>query len=145
MEKDKIDIERYYDSVAKNYYQQYQKLDIDKMTKYPQNYFRLQILIQRLVSLGIKSIYEVGTGEGTPLAIMAKMGLQVAGCDISERMVEETRMLWVGREAVKSALPDHQPSASAGAWPIPKFRHPWRYLIPCASSSLTTRRTSALR
>jgi SAM-dependent methyltransferase len=36
-------------------------------------------------------VYEVGTGDGTPLARLAQKGLAVAGCDVSKGMVEETR------------------------------------------------------
>ena len=81
----------YYDSVAKNYSQQYQRDNLKTGKKYPQNYYRLQKIVQRLAVMGAKSVYEVGTGEGTPLAMLARMGFQVAGCDISEKMVELTR------------------------------------------------------
>jgi SAM-dependent methyltransferase len=89
--KDKKRISEYYDAVAENYFAQYQPADPSSWKKYPQNYFRLQLILQRMAVSGCKSVYEVGTGEGTPLAIMAGMGYSVAGCDISQRMVELTR------------------------------------------------------
>jgi len=89
--KDKKRISEYYDAVAENYSGQYQVADPSSWKKYPQNYFRLQLILQRMAVLGCKSVYEVGTGEGTPLAIMAGMGYSVAGCDISQRMVDLTR------------------------------------------------------
>ncbi|MBU6376651.1 MAG: methyltransferase [Bdellovibrionales bacterium] len=81
----------YYDSVAKNYSKQYLRDNLETGRKYPQNYYRLQTIVQRLAAAGVRSVYEVGTGEGTPLAILARMGLEVAGCDISEKMVDLTR------------------------------------------------------
>lgn len=90
-EKDKKRISEYYDGVAENYFAQYQPADLSSWKKYPQNYFRLQLILQRMAVSRCKSVYEVGTGEGTPLAIMAGMGYAVAGCDISQRMVDLTR------------------------------------------------------
>src|SRR5437867_8641142 len=85
------DVAKYYDAVAENYFQQYQNDNLASGEKYPQNYYRLQILVQRMAASGVHSVYEVGTGEGTPMAIMARMGYTVAGCDVSEKMVEFTR------------------------------------------------------
>ncbi|MCI0564619.1 MAG: class I SAM-dependent methyltransferase [Nitrososphaera sp.] len=84
-------VSAYYDAVAERYFQQYQRNNLALGRKYPQNYYRLQLLIQRLAVSRVRSVYEVGTGEGTPLATMARMGFTVAGCDISEKMVEQTR------------------------------------------------------
>lgn len=84
-------IQAYYDAVAADYYKQYQRDNLSTSELYPANYFRLQILVNRLALSGAKRIYEVGVGEGTPLAAMAKMGFDVAGCDISEAMVQAAR------------------------------------------------------
>jgi 2-polyprenyl-3-methyl-5-hydroxy-6-metoxy-1,4-benzoquinol methylase len=81
----------YYDAAAEGYFQQYQKDNLASGKKYPQNYYRLQWLVQRLATSGARSVYEVGTGEGTPLATLSRMGFEVAGCDISENMVKHTR------------------------------------------------------
>jgi SAM-dependent methyltransferase len=81
----------FYDDVAADYFRQYERQNLEASGKYPQNFFRLQWLVQRLAQTGARSVYEVGTGEGTPLAVMARMGLDVAGCDISERMVEHSQ------------------------------------------------------
>jgi 2-polyprenyl-3-methyl-5-hydroxy-6-metoxy-1,4-benzoquinol methylase len=81
----------FYDSVAANYYQQYQRQSLRSLDTYPANYFRLQILIRRLAQSGAKRIYEIGVGEGTPLASMAGRGFEVAGCDISEAMIAKAR------------------------------------------------------
>lgn len=84
-------VKDYYNAVADNYFQQYQQDNLQSGRKYPQNYYRMQWLAQKLATLGAKSVFEVGVGEGTPLATLAQMGMSVAGCDISEKMVEHTR------------------------------------------------------
>jgi 2-polyprenyl-3-methyl-5-hydroxy-6-metoxy-1,4-benzoquinol methylase len=81
----------HYNAVAENYFQQYQRENLATSAQYPANYFRLQILIQRIAQAGLKSVYEVGCGEGTPLAAMSTLGLRVAGCDIADAMVERAR------------------------------------------------------
>jgi len=81
----------YYDAVAADYHHQYQRENLHSSKEYPANYFRLQILIQRLAAAQLSSVYEVGVGEGTPLTAIAAMGLRVAGCDISESMVTRAR------------------------------------------------------
>jgi 2-polyprenyl-3-methyl-5-hydroxy-6-metoxy-1,4-benzoquinol methylase len=88
----------HYDSVASGYHLQYRRDQLDSGAEYPANYFRLQILVNRLATLGARRVYEVGVGEGTPLLTLAEMGIEVAGCDISEAMVEQarTRVLQAG-------------------------------------------------
>lgn len=81
----------HYDAVADDYHRQYQRENLETEASYPANYFRLQILTRRLVETGCQSVFEVGVGEGTPLVTMAKAGLEVAGCDIAEAMVERAR------------------------------------------------------
>jgi len=88
MPKEPGDIELYYDSIAADYYKQYQRGNLTTSDSYPANYFRLQILVNRLANSRARRVYEVGVGEGTPLVTLAKMGFDVAGCDISESMVE---------------------------------------------------------
>ena len=81
----------HYDAVADGYHRQYQRENLETEADYPANYFRLQILTRRLVETGCRSVFEVGVGEGTPLAVMARAGLEVAGCDIAESMVQRAR------------------------------------------------------
>ncbi len=69
----------------------YQRENLSSLEYYPANYFRLQILVRRLAALGAQRVYEIGVGEGTPLVSMAKLGIEVAGCDISEAMVAAAR------------------------------------------------------
>jgi 2-polyprenyl-3-methyl-5-hydroxy-6-metoxy-1,4-benzoquinol methylase len=83
-------VDAYYDSIAEGYSRQYQRENLDS-ADYPANYFRLQIFVQRMAELRLKSIYEVGVGEGTPLATLAGMGFRVAGCDIADSMVKRSK------------------------------------------------------
>lgn len=91
----KRDVKEYYNAIADNYFQQYLLDNLKSGRKYPQNYYRMQWLVQRLGELGVKSVFEVGVGEGTPIATIAQMGISVAGCDVSERMVEHTQIKFV--------------------------------------------------
>lgn len=81
----------HYDAVAADYHRQYQREQSEDAAEYPANYFRLQILLNRLASLGARRVYEVGVGEGTPLLSIAEMGVEVMGCDISDAMVRLAR------------------------------------------------------
>ncbi|MGH6893721.1 MAG: class I SAM-dependent methyltransferase, partial [Dongiaceae bacterium] len=90
-EEKRSDVARFYDAEAGDYHRMYQRENLERLERYPANYFRLQILVRRLASLGSKRVYEIGVGEGTPLVAMAKLGLEVAGCDISEAMVTAAR------------------------------------------------------
>jgi 2-polyprenyl-3-methyl-5-hydroxy-6-metoxy-1,4-benzoquinol methylase len=85
------DVARFYDAEAADYHRMYQHENLEKLEYYPANYFRLQILVRRLAALGAKRVYEIGVGEGTPLVSMARLGMDVAGCDMSESMVTAAR------------------------------------------------------
>lgn len=87
----KNDIIAHYDAIAADYGKRYGPGALSGAGKYPANYIRLRNLVERLAGQKAKRIYEVGTGEGTPLATLAQMGFEVAGCDISKTMVEATR------------------------------------------------------
>jgi 2-polyprenyl-3-methyl-5-hydroxy-6-metoxy-1,4-benzoquinol methylase len=87
----KAEVESYYDAVAKDYHQRYDPGNLLTAKKYSANYFRLQLLIERLSQGGVRRVFEVGVGEGTPLTMLARRGFEVAGCDISTEMVEATR------------------------------------------------------
>jgi 2-polyprenyl-3-methyl-5-hydroxy-6-metoxy-1,4-benzoquinol methylase len=93
----KQDIAKLYDAESGDYHQMYQRENLEKPGRYPANYFRLQILVRRLASANVKRVYEVGVGEGTPLLTMAKMGFDVAGCDISQEMVAAARRNFKGQ------------------------------------------------
>lgn len=91
MPNDAEQVSAHYDAVAGDYHRQYQRENLERLEKYPANYFRLQILTTRLAALRARRVYEVGVGEGTPLATIARMGVEVAGCDISDAMVRASR------------------------------------------------------
>jgi 2-polyprenyl-3-methyl-5-hydroxy-6-metoxy-1,4-benzoquinol methylase len=90
--KDGSGIRKYYNAVAENYYQQY---EIDNLYNisfdYPANYFRLQLLLKSFTSKNIKKVIEVGVGDGTPLTMMARSGMDVWGFDLSEKMVAKAQ------------------------------------------------------
>ena len=88
---DQTNVAGHYDSVAASYHQMYQRENLERLDYYPANYFRLQILARRIATLNGQRVYEIGVGEGTPLVTLAKMGLGVAGCDISQEMVKAAR------------------------------------------------------
>lgn len=98
------DIAKHYDAVAAEYFKHYQQANLRDSASYPANYFRLQILTTRLAQLGLNSVYEVGVGEGTPLATMAAMGFRVAGCDIAQSMVTAARTNFEKRGLDSSVL-----------------------------------------
>jgi 2-polyprenyl-3-methyl-5-hydroxy-6-metoxy-1,4-benzoquinol methylase len=82
----------YYDGVAKKYHEQYYRKKLhDYNTNYPANFFRLQMLLNSFINKKIRSVIEVGVGEGTPLATLAKAGIDVWGFDISEEMVKKSK------------------------------------------------------
>ncbi len=109
---DQPKVQDYYNQVAAEYYKIYQpekmsyKLGID-------DYFRLQILLRLLEASAARSVYEVGVGDGTPLATMHRMGLRVAGCDIAINMVDRARRFQeMGVENPNIILADTENSTS---------------------------------
>lgn len=83
-------VEKYYDSVAREYGRQYSNdnfYDINRT--YPSDYFRLQILINSFLKNGVKRAIEIGVGEGTPLVKLNKAGIDTCGIDISHSMIRE--------------------------------------------------------
>ena len=101
---DKQDVAAHYDAVADAYFEQYQRENLREIAEYPANYFRLQILLRRLAVARLKSIYEVGVGEGTPLALMSDLGFKVAGCDIANAMVQASRETFKAKGLDENAI-----------------------------------------
>lgn len=85
------DAAAHYNAVASTYHEQYERQRIYTADDYPANYFRLQLLINSMTKKGVKKLYEVGVGEGTPIATLARAGIDVWGCDIAQMMVERAR------------------------------------------------------
>ena len=91
----------HYDASAATYHQMYEREGIRDLSRgYPANFFRLQLLLNSFITNEVTRVIEVGVGEGTPLATLARAGMQVAGFDISHAMVERSkeRMLEIGQD-----------------------------------------------
>ena len=81
----------HYDASAPTYSEQYDESTIYTAEEYPANFFRLKKIKHRVAELGLSSMYELGIGDGSPLAALGEMGLQVAGSDLSEGMLAVAR------------------------------------------------------
>lgn len=81
----------HYDASAPTYSEQYDESTIYTAKEYPANFFRLKRIKQRVAELGLSSMYELGIGDGSPLAALGEMGLKVAGSDLSEGMLAVAR------------------------------------------------------
>jgi 2-polyprenyl-3-methyl-5-hydroxy-6-metoxy-1,4-benzoquinol methylase len=91
------DVVSHYDASAASYSEQYDRANLLTSDEYPANYFRLQLVIQRAADLGLQSIFDLGMGDGSPLASMAEMGLRVGGCDLSPEMVKVAQDVFIAR------------------------------------------------
>ena len=85
----------HYNASAPTYTEQYDETMIHTATEYPANYFRLKKIKDRINELGIKSVYELGIGDGSPITAMARMGLRVGGSDFSEGMLKVAKQQFV--------------------------------------------------
>jgi 2-polyprenyl-3-methyl-5-hydroxy-6-metoxy-1,4-benzoquinol methylase len=83
--------ETYYDAAAKSYSKLYEPDELAALDIYPANYFRLQKLVSCFSDPAIRRVLEIGLGEGTPALVLAKMGKDVYGFDVSAAMVDEAR------------------------------------------------------
>ena len=105
----------YYDATAATNHLQYERTGLRDLSRgYPANYFRLQLLLNSFVDNGVKRVVEVGVGEGTPLATLARAGMEVAGFDISEAMVAKSkeRMVEIGQDPDRIIWGDVQDPSS---------------------------------
>ena len=85
-------VAEHYDGSAATYHLQYERdLLSDLNSDYPANFFRLHLLLNSFIENEVKRVVEIGVGEGTPLVNLAKAGMEVAGCDISNSMVDACR------------------------------------------------------
>jgi 2-polyprenyl-3-methyl-5-hydroxy-6-metoxy-1,4-benzoquinol methylase len=85
------DVVEHYDASAPTYSEQYDESRLLTSDEYPANFFRLKRIRERVTALGLGSIYELGIGDGSPLAAMGELGLRVAGSDLSEGMLTVAR------------------------------------------------------
>lgn len=82
------DVSAHYDGSAPTYHEQYDPELIWKNAEYPANYFRLQKVIDILRARGVKSVYELGAGEASPIiAIREALGVEIRASDLSPEMV----------------------------------------------------------
>jgi 2-polyprenyl-3-methyl-5-hydroxy-6-metoxy-1,4-benzoquinol methylase len=85
------DVVDHYDASAPTYSEQYDESKALTAKEYPANYFRLKRVKERVAALGLRSVYELGIGDGSPLAALGEMGVTVAGSDFSEGMLAVAR------------------------------------------------------
>lgn len=85
------DVVDHYDASAPTYSEQYDESKILTSKEYPANFFRLKKIKKRAAELGLTSMYELGIGDGSPLAALGEMGLRVGGSDFSEGMLAVAR------------------------------------------------------
>ena len=85
------DVVAHYDGSSSTYSQQYDPELIYDLSNEPANLFRLHKVADRISDLGLKSVFELGIGDGSPLAYLAERGLRVGGCDFSQGMLQVAR------------------------------------------------------
>ena len=79
---------KHYDGSAPTYHEQYDPDLLWANAEYPANLFRLQLVARLLQEAGARSVYELGTGEATPMIKLHRArGIDVAGSDLSPEMV----------------------------------------------------------
>lgn len=79
---------KHYDGSAPTYHEQYDPDLLWANAEYPANLFRLQLVARLLQEAGARSVYELGTGEATPMIKLHRaLGIDVAGSDLSPEMV----------------------------------------------------------
>jgi 2-polyprenyl-3-methyl-5-hydroxy-6-metoxy-1,4-benzoquinol methylase len=91
------EVSEHYQASSATYSQQYDESQILTSDEYPANFFRLKRIKERVQALGLTSIYELGIGDGSPLAAMAELGLRVGGSDLTEGMLDVARAQFVAK------------------------------------------------
>ena len=86
-----MSVASHYDGSASTYADQYDESKIWTNEEYPANFFRLKMVRRILAEAGVKSVYEHGVGDATPLVAVASDGIRVAGNDVSPEMVKFAR------------------------------------------------------
>jgi 2-polyprenyl-3-methyl-5-hydroxy-6-metoxy-1,4-benzoquinol methylase len=86
-----VSVASHYDGSASTYADQYDESKIWTNEEYPANYFRLKLVRNILANAGVKSRYEPGVGDATPLVAIAGDGIRVASNDVSPEMVKFAR------------------------------------------------------
>lgn len=91
------EVHEHYQASAATYSRQYDESRILTSEEYPANYFRLKRIKERVQALGLTSIYELGVGDGSPLAAMAELGLRVGGSDFTEGMLDVAKAQFIAK------------------------------------------------
>lgn len=86
-----MSVASHYDASAASYGDQYDPERVLTNAEYPANFFRLELVKRILTAADVRSAYEFGVGDATPLVRIAQLGIMVAGNDISTGMVERAR------------------------------------------------------
>ena len=82
------DVKDHYDGSAPTYHEQYDPERDWEHDEYPSSYFRLLKDIDILRERGVRSVYELGAGEASPIiAIQEALGVDIHASDLSPEMV----------------------------------------------------------
>ena len=85
-------VKNHYKAVVGGYHKQYDPELLRAVERpYPANYFRLEKLLKSFGENNVRIALEVGVGDGTPLAAVAQLGIDVWGFDVTEEMVVKAR------------------------------------------------------
>jgi SAM-dependent methyltransferase len=109
---------KHYDGSAPTYHEQYDPDLLWANAEYPANLFRLQLVARLLKAAGARSVYELGTGEATPMIKLHRaLGINVAGSDLSPEMVRlgQENLERHGLDAGLLSLVDAQDEAAVRA------------------------------
>lgn len=98
------DVADHYNASSATYSEQYDEAKVMTSDEYPANFFRLKRVKERVQDLGLTSIYELGIGDGSPLAAMAELGLRVGGSDLTEGMLGVAKAQFEARGLDPSVL-----------------------------------------
>ncbi len=108
-------VRAHYDAIADEYRNQYDSRRLkNPVAPYPANQFRLKLLLDSFKRNKIKSVCEVGFGEGTPLIELSRLGMDVYGFDLAPKMVNRGKERFVaqGLDSSRVFLGDIQDKSS---------------------------------
>ena len=80
----------YFGEVAESYGNEYYQ-NYDQLGYYPANFYRLEIIKEKLKQIKPEKILDIGCGTGDPMKILIKEGFNVHGFDFSQEMVSKAK------------------------------------------------------
>ena len=83
-------VKQHYSVTASTYRNYYDPAQHDLSPTYPAEYFRLNLLLDRLKETSAKRVLDARC-EGTPLMWVAELGAEICGFDFTPEMIEEAR------------------------------------------------------